>query len=404
MHKRDILQRSTNKTKTMKKQQNQLVTTASRLFSTRRRKQVSLFVVALALAFTGSIMPIWKQVVQADQYQDQINQLNAENANTRGLVNDLQSQASSYQDAISKLQEQINGLQASINSNVAKQTELQSQIDIAQAEIDKQRSHLASDIKAMYVDGTPDTLEMLATSKNLSEFVDKQEYRSRVQSKIQDTMATIAELQKQLQSQKVQIEVLIKEQQTQQAMLDSDRAKQQEMLSYNQGQQAGFNAQISANTQKVGELRKAQAEAIRRMGGSAVLGDTGDNTYPAKWKAAPLDAYVDNWGMYTRECVSYTAWKVYEAYGNMPYWGGIGNANEWVRNARNYGVPTSSTPRPGTVGISLAGTYGHAVWVEAVDGNSVIVSEYNYDWAGNYRKWRYPTSTFTYLYFGDWRR
>jgi len=388
----------------MKKQQNQFVTTASRLFSTRRRKQVSLFVVAFALAFTGSIMPIWKQVVQADQYQDQINQLNAENANTRGLVNDLQSQASSYQDAISKLQEQINGLQASINSNVAKQTELQSQIDIAQAEIDKQRSHLASDIKAMYVDGTPDTLEMLATSKNLSEFVDKQEYRSRVQSKIQDTMATIAELQKQLQSQKVQIEVLIKEQQTQQAMLDSDRAKQQEMLSYNQGQQAGFNAQISANTQKVGELRKAQAEAIRRMGGSAVLGDSGGNTYPAKWKAAPLDAYVDNWGMYTRECVSYTAWKVYEAYGNMPYWGGIGNANEWVRNARNYGVPTSSTPRPGTVGISLAGTYGHAVWVEAVDGNSVIVSEYNYDWAGNYRKWRYPTSTFTYLYFGDWRR
>lgn len=404
MHKRDILRRSTNKTKTMKKQQNQLVTTASRLFSTRRRKQVSLFVVAFALAFTGSIMPIWKQVVQADQYQDQINQLNAENANTRGLVNDLQSQASSYQDAINKLQEQINGLQASINANVAKQTDLQRQIDIAQAEIDKQRSHLASDIKAMYVDGTPDTLEMLATSKNLSEFVDKQEYRSRVQSKIQDTMSTIAELQKQLQSQKVQIEVLIKEQQTQQAMLDSDRAKQQELLSYNQGQQAGFNAQISANTQKVGELRKAQSEAIRRMGGSAVLGDTGDNTYPAKWKAAPLDAYVDNWGMYTRECVSYTAWKVYEAYGNMPYWGGIGNANEWVRNARNYGVPTSSTPRAGTVGISLAGTYGHAVWVEAVDGNSVIVSEYNYDWTGNYRKWRYPTSTFTYLYFGDWRR
>ncbi len=404
MHKRDTLKESKQKTKTMKKQQNQTVTTVKRLMFSRRRRQVSLFVVALALAFTGSVMPIWRQVAEADQYQDQINQLNSENSNTRSLVNDLQSQASSYADAISKLQAQINGLQASINTNVATQNELQRQIEVAQAEIDRQRATLASDIKAMYVDGTPDTLEMLATSKNLSEFVDKQEYRSRVQSKIQDTMASIAELQKQLQSQKVQIETLIKEQQVQQSLLDSDRAKQQELLSMNQGQQSSYNAQISANTQKVAELRRAQAEAIRKMGGSAVLGDSGDNTYPAKWKSAPLDAYVDNWGMYTRECVSYAAWKVYEAYGNMPYWGGIGNANEWVRNARNVGIPTSSTPKAGTVGISFWGSYGHAVWVEAVDGNSVIVSEYNYDWAGNYRKWRYPASTFTYVYFGDWRR
>jgi peptidoglycan DL-endopeptidase CwlO len=324
LQKRDTLEESKQKTKTMKKQQNQTVMAVQSLLSSHRRKQVSLFVVALALAFTGSVMPIWQQVAEADQYQDQINQLNSENSNTRSLVNDLQSQASSYQDAINKLQGQINGLQASINTNVATQNELQRQIEVAQAEIDRQRATLASDIKAMYVDGTPDTLEMLATSKNLSEFVDKQEYRSRVQSKIQDTMANIAELQKQLQSQKVQIETLIKEQQVQQSLLDTDRAKQQELLSMNQGQQSSYNAQISANTQKVAELRRAQAEAIRKMGGSAVLGDSGDNTYPARWKAAPLDAYVDNWGMYTRECVSYTAWKVYEAYGNMPYWGGIG--------------------------------------------------------------------------------
>lgn len=388
----------------MKKNYKTFSQALSRLFATHRRQQVSIFVVAFALAFTGSIMPIWNQVVQADQFQEQINQLNAENSNTRSLVNDLQSQASSYQDAISKLQAQINGLQASINANVATQKELQRQIDVAQAEIDRQRSILAEDIKTMYVDGTPDTLTMIATSKNLSEFVDKQEYRSRVQNKIQDTMATIADLQRQLQSQKVQIESLIQEQQSQQALLDADRAKQQELLSYNQNQQSSYNAQISANSQKVAELRKAQAEAIRRMGGSSVLGDSGDNTYPAKWKSAPLDAFVDNWGMYTRECVSYTAWKVYENYGNMPYWGGIGNANEWVRNARNVGIPTGSAPKPGSVGISFWGSYGHAVWVEAVDGNSVIVSEYNYDWAGNYRKWRYPASTFTYIYFGEWRR
>lgn len=368
-----------------------------------KTKRGATLAVAAALLFTGSVIPTWQHVL-ADQYQDQINQLQAQNSSTRSLVNDLASQAASYQDAIAKLQAQIDGLQAAINANVALQADLQRQINEAQAEIDRQRAVLSADIKAMYVDGTPDTLEMLATSKNLSEFVDKQEYRSRVQNKIQETMQRIAELQKTLQVQKAKVENLLKEQQLQQSQLDTDRAKQQELLAYNEGQRASYNAQISANSQQIAQLRIAQAEAIRKMGGSAVIGDSGDNTYPAKWKSAPLDAYLDSWGMYTRQCVSYTAWKVNEAYGNMPYWGGIGNANEWVRNARNSGIPTSSTPKAGTVGISFWGSYGHAVWIEAVDGNYVIVSEYNYDWAGNFRRWRYPASTFTYIYFGDWQR
>lgn len=401
MHKRDTIRLSINKTKTMQKRTSTQPIGLARFIP--HTKRGATLAVAVGLLLTGSGIPAWQHVL-ADQYQDQINQLQAQNSSTRSLVNNLASQAASYQDAIAKLQAQIDGLQSAINTNVTLQTDLQKQIDAAQAEIDHQRAILSADIKAMYVDGTPDTLEMLATSKNLSEFVDKQEYRSRVQNKIQDTMKRIAELQKTLQVQKAKVENLLKEQKLQQSQLDTDRAQQQELLAYNEGQRASYNAQISANSQQIAQLRIAQAEAIRKMGGSAIVGDSGDNTYPAKWKNAPLDAYLDSWGMYTRECVSYTAWKVNEAYGNMPYWGGIGNANEWVRNARNSGIPTSSVPKAGTVGISFWGSYGHAVWVEAVDGNSVIVSEYNYDWAGNFRRWRYPASTFTYIYFGDWQR
>ena len=29
--------------------------------------------------------------------------------------------------------------------------------------------------------------------------------------------------------------------------------------------------------------------------------------YPVKWKNLPLDAAVDSWGMYTRECTSFVA-------------------------------------------------------------------------------------------------
>ncbi len=398
MHKRDILQGSILKRQKLH-MKNSFSISPKRLLPVSR--QVSTLAVAVALAVTGSALPGLQASVWADQFQDQINSLNSQNADTRALVNDLQSQAASYEDAISKLQAQIDGLQGAINANVALQTDLQRQIAEAQAEIDRQRAVLAQDIKAMYVDGTPDTLEMLATSKNLSEFVDKQEYRTRVQNKIQDTMARIAELQKQLQTQKAKVEALLKEQQAQQAQLDADRAKQQEMLSYNQGQQAAYNDQIRSNSNKIAELRAAQIAANRKLGSQAVA-FSGDNTYP--WQNRGFNDGLDDWGMYIRQCVSYTAWKVNEAYGNMPGWGWQvkGNANEWVGNARAMGIPTGSTPKPGSVGISFAGYYGHAVWIEAVSGNQVLVSEYNYDWAGNFRRAYYPASSFTYIYFGEW--
>jgi surface antigen len=103
--------------------------------------------------------------------------------------------------------------------------------------------------------------------------------------------------------------------------------------------------------------------------------------------------------MYICECVSYTAWKVYQTYGYMPYWGGRGNANQWLNNARRAGYTVSSTPKPGTVGISLNGPYGHAVWVEYVSGDQVHVSQYNWT-RGEYSEMTVHKGMFQYIYFG----
>lgn len=372
-----------------------------------RTAQVSLLAVSTFLLVAGTALPAWQHKVWADLYQDQINALNAENATNRAAVDSLQAQAASYADAISKLQQQIDGLQKSIDENMALQADLQRQITEAQAEIDRQRAILAEDLKAMYVDGAPSTLEMLASSDNLSEFVDKQEYRTRVQSKLQDTLDKIAELQKQLQVQKAKVEQLIKDMQIQQSQLNADRAKQAELLSYNEQQQSEFNAQIGANNSKVAELRAQQAAANRRLtGGSSsgvTAGDPGHGGYPAYLDNAALDSLVDPWGMYNRECVSYTAWKVHQTFGYMPYWGGVGNANQWPGNAARAGIPTGSTPRVNSVAVWNVGYYGHVMWVEAVNSDgSIWISQYNYDFNGHYSEMLISASmaaNLTYIYF-----
>ena len=372
-----------------------------------RTAQLSLLGVSAVLLVASSVVPAWRQVVWADQYQDQINALNADNAAKQAVVNDLQAQAASYADAIQKLQQQIDGLEASIAQNQQVQADLQRQIAEAQAEIDRQREILAEDVKAMYVDGTPTAIETLMSSKDLSEFVDKQEYRTRVQNKLQDTLARIAELQKQLEVQKAKVEQLIKDMQIQQSQLNADRAKQWEMLNYNEQQQSEYNAQIAANSSKVAELRAQQAAANRRLSGGSssgvTAGDPSHGGYPAYLDNAPQDSLVDPWGMYNRECVSYTAWKVQQRYGYMPYWGGVGNANQWPGNAARAGIPTGSTPRVDSVAVWNVGYYGHVMWVEAVNSDgSIWISQYNYDFNGHYSEMLVSASmaaNLTYIYF-----
>ena len=135
----------------------------------------------------------------------------------------------------------------------------------------------------------------------------------------------------------------------------------------------------------------------------AVIGDD----YPARYKNAGLDAVVDEWNFYNRECTSFVAWRLNSAngirftnqYAGQARWG---NAIQWGDAARRAGIPVNSTPAVGAVAWSNAGTYGHVAWVAAVSGSTVTVEEYNYSYDGRYHLRTVPASSFAgYIHIKD---
>lgn len=73
---------------------------------------------------------------------------------------------------------------------------------------------------------------------------------------------------------------------------------------------------------------------------------------------------------------------------------GWGNASDWKWHAQAEGWTVSSEPVAGAIGW----TSGHVVYVESVNGDSVTISEQNYDWNGSIRTITVPKSKYTYLY------
>lgn len=356
-------------------------------------------VVILVLVAVTSLGSLMAPFARADIYEEQIQQIQQDSGEVIGDLAQLGSEAATLEEEVQKLQTQINALQAQIDANQAKSDDLKVQIARAEEDLAQKKKALGDTIRAMYVEGEMSTLEMLATSNDLSDFVDKQHYQEAIQNQIKRTVDQINALKAQLKDQQAEVEALLRDQKNMRAQLDSSKAYQNQLLSANQAQQNNLNQKLKENSARIADLRVAQRAANARLGGKAVAGDPNHGGYPAVWDNAPQDSMIDDWGMYNRECVSYTAWKVYERYGYMPYWGGHGNANEWPWSARQDGIPTGSTPRVHSVAVSMSGYYGHTMWVEAVSGNQIYVSQYNYGLDGRYSEMWINASNLIFIYF-----
>jgi len=330
------------------------------------------------------------------------NQINA----NKNAVNDLKNQAVSYKDAVSRLQSQISIVQIQINDSKQQQAQLEQEIASAQQQINDQKALLSNDLRTMYIDGQMSTIEALAVSDNLSDYVDKEEYRTRVMSAIQDKLEKIAKLQIELQAKKADVTRLLGEQQSQANQLSADRAEQARLLSLNQSQQSAYNAQTAANQSKLNALIAAQRRANEApsAGGYAFIRFPGAarDFNPANYEYADSGFSMstapgcndndgpDKWGYCTRQCVSYAAWAVEASGRTAPR--GWGNANKWDDRARAAGIPVYGTPQPGDIAVSNSGTWGHVMYVEAVSGDRIYVSQYNQQLTGQFsyqwRDWR----------------
>lgn len=359
----------------------------------RRNVPVVLTVATLLIAITSP-------VVHADRFDEQINALNQQTTQTQQQDQLAENEAASLQAVVNRIQGEITAIEQQIAANQTKRNETVTKIAEAEAELAKQKKLLGENVRAMYMEGDISTLEMLASSKDLSHFVDKQQYRESIQDKIKDTLDAVTSLKAELKDEKANIDRLLVDQQAMQTQLDGQRAEQNRLLALNQDQQAAYEQNIQSNNSKIAELRRQQIAANAAFTGSGSRKNIPDTTgYP--WANAPFPNEIsDPWGMYQRQCVSYTAWKVWKSGRHMPYWGGRGNANEWDDNARAAGIPVDGNPRVGDIAVSNNGYYGHVMYVEAVNGDGTIyISQYNAGWDGRYSEAKIAVGNLVFIHF-----
>ena len=346
-------------------------------FKTKLVSAIGVIAIFVSIAMLAIPSP-----VRADQYDEQIAALKKKVQETQALADSKAGEVNTLKGKIASIEADINAAQQQLDLTRLEIRKTQETIDRTNQELENQKNILRENLKTIYKQGEITPIEVMASSKDLSDFVSQQQYLSAIKRKVDDNIGKIEILKKELDSKKNQLSAQSTQQQGVVDQIAAKRAEQQSILARTQGEESNYRKVIAEDNDKIASLRRQQAAIISSFSSNVRYGGTGG--YP--WAGVDFpNSYPDPWGMYKRQCVSYTAWKVASTGRYMPYWGGRGNAYQWPSNARAAGIAVDGNPRAGDVAISSAGYYGHAMYVESVLGNGKVrVSQYNANWDGAY--------------------
>ena len=344
--------------------------------------------------------------VFADRFDDQIRGIESQIGSFQQQAAELRARATTLQNALDAITAEKNALQAQINLNQAKYDKLAADIQANEEKLSRQKRTLNKTIVQIYTNSNTSPIVMLASSKNVSEYVNSQQIRGSVRDQMKSAMDQVKKLKAELSKQKTEVEQVLNDQNQQKQVLAAKEAEQANLVTQTRGEEAAYQNMIATKNSEISSLRAQQAAAnaaaastynVQNLVAGASCASSG---YPAIWCDYPMDTIVDTWGMYNRECVSYTAWKVAKSGRHMPYWGGRGDAKMWPGSAAQDGIPTGSEPRVGSVAIMYGGAYGHSMYVERINSNgSIHVSQFNWGVRGEYSEMDIYPAGLTFIYF-----
>lgn len=366
-------------------------------------------VAALMLGLMPLVRPQPSYANTISQLQTEIDELNEEIAGSEETLKSLSQRKNTLQNRVEQFNAQIAAIQGQIALIQAQIDKTEAEIAETEADLKRQRELVQANVTTLYKQGDPSILEILFSASSFTDFISRQEYLQQVKDSLNEAARTVVELQERLEAKHEEQITLQKQQRSQEGSLLISRQEQQELLSSTQGQEDKYQNIVSKQQVELERLEVQQraayeAAAARARTSGQFIATGGNGSYP--WAGEPYPCWnagcVDPWGLYYRECVSYTAWKVADTGRFVPHFGGRGNANEWPSTTAGHDIKQGSRPRAGAVAIDTSiQPYGHAMYVEEVlgGGTQIRVSEYNFVGPGQYSERILPANGFVYIYF-----
>ena len=191
---------------------------------------------AVAVFATATVAQMFQPaIVEARDFDAEIKNLQKQVDSYNAQASEKNAQANTLQGKIDELKAQQRAIQAQINLSSAKRESLEQQIADSAAKLKDQAQALRQNLQDQYYSGNTTSLDILLNSDSVSDYVDRQTRQSAITDGIKKTVSQVRELKTKQESDKKQVENVIKQQQSQKDQLKDNQAQQQELLNQARG-------------------------------------------------------------------------------------------------------------------------------------------------------------------------
>jgi len=198
------------------------------------------------------------EAASVGQLQGQLNGLNGQIdalknslAQKRNEKATLENQIAVFTMQIDQLNLQIQATATEIEKTKTEIAETEQKIAETEAELLRQKELIKESLRVIYEDGRVSAVEVVASSDDFSEFLNRSQYLQTAQEKVQQTADKIKILKEELDSRrkvlegkKSDLDNMKKELEGRQADLASQKAAKDALLAQTNGQEAAFQTQL----------------------------------------------------------------------------------------------------------------------------------------------------------------
>jgi len=227
-------------------------TTTTNLFKT-------FVIFAVLLTISGTVFAASEQSLR-----DKSKELTEQTKDGKEKLHGAQKEVGTLEEKVGQLSSEINSLQGQINSTKKGISQTEKDLVKTEKELEKQKNIMNQSVKALYMQGDISTIELIASSKNFTEFVNGQEYLERIKIGVQDSAKKIESLKTKLEKDKSDLNEMLELQTGQQKVVATKKAEQDELLTKAKDVEFSYKEFVNKK-QKEQQLVEAEiAAAVRK--------------------------------------------------------------------------------------------------------------------------------------------
>lgn len=279
----------------------------------------------------------------------------------------LENQKEEAEQAKKELKEQLTSLisemedlEAEITEKEQEVSEKEEELMSARIEENDQYESMKKRIKYMYENGNAQFIEILLTSENIGDFLNKAEYISTISEYDRDMLKVFQAVTKEVKAQEAVLKEEYAEMEEMQNQLIAKQDSLETMMETKAEEIASLDDAIKANEEKLEKLEKAVADAKRKQQEALNTGGTAG------------ESVISGNGYFTHPCPGYSRISSYFGYREQPLPGASTN-----HKGMDFAAPTGTPIYAAAAGTVTTAAYsGNAGNMIAINHGNGLVTIY----------------------------